>query len=91
MNSSQLFVSTWLFQTHETGSKEAANLLNCDHCNMKFLSEYNLVGHKRDAHSTSKSLVCAICQKVFKNAKFLKNHEDRHKTGEIGADEEEFR
>ena len=78
-------------QVHRTGSKEAVNLFNCDHCNMKFLSEYNLVGHKRDHHSTSETVSCSICGKHFKNAKFLKNHEDRHKTGELTVEDGEFR
>jgi len=78
-------------QLHKTGSKEAINLINCDHCNMKFLSEYNLVNHKRDVHSTNQSLSCTICGKIFKNSKFLKNHEDRHKTGEISAEDGEYR
>ena len=64
--------------------------MNCEHCHMKFMSEFTLVNHKREQHSNSATLHCSVCSKPFKNAKFLKNHEERHRTGELSAEDGEF-
>ena len=40
--------------------------------------------HKRNKHPTIKEkLECRFCKKDFKNAKFLKNHEEKHRLGPI--------
>lgn len=70
-------------QSHTTQSSEARFFYNCEYCQMKFVSEYNLVTHKKQAHSEGLNLHCSICKKLFKNAKYLKSHEAKHSTGEV--------
>ena len=54
----------------------------CEHCEKVFLREYGLSIHKRNLHSTvPKHLECQYCGKDFKNAKFLKTHEEKHRNG----------
>ena len=73
-----------LFQVHKIGTPGSKPFYFCDHCDKVFLREYGLSIHKRNFHSTvPKSLECSYCGKDFKNAKFLKHHEDKHKSGFI--------
>ena len=73
-----------LFQVHKIGTPGSKPFYFCDHCGKVFLREYGLSIHKRNFHSTvPKSLECSYCGKDFKNAKFLKHHEDKHKSGFI--------
>ena len=69
----------------ESGSKPP--FFYCDHCGKVLLREYALVMHKRNEHPTVKeTLECQYCGKDFKNAKFLKNHEEKHRNGMIDGD-----
>ena len=64
-------------------------LFTCEHCRRRFLSEYSLIAHKRDEHSVNDLWSCRHCGKQFRNAKFCKNHEKKHETGEI-SEENQF-
>ncbi|MEM6731014.1 MAG: C2H2-type zinc finger protein, partial [Myxococcota bacterium] len=55
----------------------------CDHCGRKFLTQYNMVAHKKEKHSLANNLSCRFCGKIFKCAKFLANHEAKHESGEL--------
>ena len=79
---SKFLWSCILFQVHKIGTPGSKPFYYCDHCGKVFLREYGLSIHKRNFHSTvPKSLECSYCGKDFKNAKFLKHHEDKHKRG----------
>ena len=73
-------------QQHKIGSREGRNLYSCEHCHQNFLSEYIMMTHKRNMHSMCETMGCEICGKEFKNSKFLANHMDRHKNGEISSE-----
>lgn len=77
-------------QTHGSYTPEGRSFYNCEHCTRKFLSEYNLVVHKRNEHSTCTTLICKSCGKNFKNAKFLANHEEKHRRGELPTEKPEY-
>ena len=71
-------------QTHRPGTPESKPFFFCEHCGKVLLREYSLVIHKRNEHPTIKEkLECQVCKKDFKNAKFLKNHEEKHRLGPI--------
>ena len=71
-------------QIHRPGQIQSAPFFFCEHCGKAFQREYSLVIHKRNEHPTVKqTLICDFCGKDFKNAKFLKNHEERHRNGEV--------
>ena len=65
-------------QTH-SGTPYGRPFFHCVECSRVFQKEYSLVVHKRNEHSTLKEVLhCRFCDKDFKNAKFLKNHEAKH-------------
>lgn len=71
-------------QTHQVGQPESKAFFFCEHCGKVMLREYALVMHKRNEHPTvPQTLECRFCGKDFKNAKFLQNHEEKHKVGNI--------
>ena len=71
-------------QAHQIGTQGSKPFYFCEHCGKVFLREYGLSIHKRNYHSTVlKTLECQFCGKDFKNAKFLKHHEDKHRKGTI--------
>ena len=73
-------------QTHQQGTPHCQPFYHCDHCSHVFQKEYTLVVHKRNEHSTLKeTLHCQFCEKDFKNAKFLKNHEEKHRTEQMAT------
>ena len=51
-------------QAHQ--GAEGKILFGCEHCCQKFLSEYALIAHKRDSHSTAETFTCKYCQKPFR-------------------------
>ena len=71
-------------QIHKQGTAHSQPFHHCEHspCEKVFLKEFTLVMHKRNEHPTVKeTLNCQYCNKDFKNAKFLKTHEDKHRSG----------
>ena len=75
-------------QTHRKGEPESKPFYFCEHCPKVLLREYSLVMHKRNEHPTVKEILeCQYCGKDFKNAKFLKNHEEKHRAGHIETEE----
>lgn len=64
-------------------SHDNRHLHSCDVCNLKLLSEYALIAHKREAHSLNDVFTCKYCSRRFRNAKFCRNHELRHTTGQL--------
>ena len=74
-------------QSHQKGTPYCQPFYHCDHCCRVFQKEYTLVVHKRNEHSTLKeTLHCQFCQKDFKNAKFLKNHEEKHRKEQLATE-----
>ncbi len=48
----------FLFQTHGSDTPEGRLLFSCERCQHKFLSEYALVSHRRNAHSLNERFEC---------------------------------
>lgn len=75
-------------QNHKIGQPGSKPFFFCEHCGLVLLREYALVMHKRNQHPTvATTLECQYCGKDFKNAKFLKTHEDKHRKGQIDEDQ----
>ncbi|XP_066572159.1 zinc finger protein 236 isoform X1 [Amia ocellicauda] len=64
------------------GAAEQSNQLSqCFYCNHVFLTAIMLRRHCRQAHGKERCHVCRICNKAFKRATHLKEHEHIHQQG----------
>lgn len=54
---------------------------SCRSCSKTFLSQLQLVNHRRKSHTTERKFVCGICGKSFKKHIHVRNHIRTH-TGE---------
>jgi uncharacterized Zn-finger protein len=52
----------------------------CDECDFTTKRKVNLNGHKKGKHSNVKPFSCLVCEKKFKSAKELLQHQAVHKT-----------
>ncbi|XP_061919552.1 zinc finger protein 236-like [Entelurus aequoreus] len=62
-------------------STEADNQHTCFYCALVFQNANSLRRHCRQAHSNDRCYVCNICNKAFKRAMHLKEHEQVHQPG----------
>ncbi|XP_039592540.1 zinc finger protein 236-like isoform X1 [Polypterus senegalus] len=68
--------------SRKDGQTDQSRLLNqCFYCNQVFLTPIMLRRHYRHAHGKERCHVCRICNKAFKRATHLKEHEHTHQDG----------